>query len=34
LNIFTFPLLLPATANGLVKLHERQSLVELGLHQI
>jgi hypothetical protein len=34
LNIFVFPLLLPSTPQGLVELHERQSLVELGLHQI
>jgi hypothetical protein len=34
LNIFILPLLLPASAKGLVKLHERQTLVQLGLHQV
>jgi hypothetical protein len=34
LNIFIFPLLLPSTAEGLVNLNERQTLVQLGLHQV
>ena len=33
-SVFHQSLLLPSTAEGLVKLHERQTLVELGLHQV
>ena len=34
LNILIPTLLLPATAEGLVKLDESQTLVELGLHEV
>jgi hypothetical protein len=34
LNIFVLPLLLPPASQRLVKLNERQTLVELGLHQV
>jgi hypothetical protein len=34
LNICVLPLLLPPASQGLVKLNERQTLVQLGLHQV
>src|SRR6202045_2594835 len=33
-SVFHHSLLLPSTAEGLVKLNQRQPLVELGLHQV
>jgi hypothetical protein len=32
LDIFILTLLLPSTAEGLIKLHESQTLIQLGLH--